>query len=138
MFKLFVLAALFTIAAARPGYLASSPVVYSAPTYVYEPAYATVGSIVKSVPAAVSHQSISQVHSSAQYVEPIVAPIVKTSYAAPVLKTIATPVVHTSYAAAAPVLKSYTHATPLVPSYTTGAVLKSYAPTYAGSYSQWW
>lgn len=127
----------------------SSPVVYSAPTYIEEPAYANVGSIVKSIPTAVSHQSISQVHSSAQYVEPIVAPVVKTSYVAPVVKTIATPVVtpvvktyatplvHTSYAAAAPVLKSYTHAAPLVHSYSTGAVLKSYAPTYAGAYSQW-
>ncbi|TMW47010.1 hypothetical protein DOY81_007908 [Sarcophaga bullata] len=145
MYKLFVLAALIAVAVARPSYLASSPIVYSAPTYVQEPALATVGHVVKSVPTAVSHQSISQVHSSAHYVEPIVAPVVKTTYTAPVIKTYAAPVVHTSYAAApvlktyaatAPVLKTYAAAAPLYHSYSAGPVLKSYAPTYGAAYSQ--
>ncbi|XP_065361741.1 pupal cuticle protein G1A-like [Calliphora vicina] len=127
MFKLFVLAALFAVATARPGYLGSSPVLYSSPTYIQEPAFASYGSIVKSIPTAVSHQSISQVHSSAHYVQPIVAPIVKTTYVAPV---------HTSYAAA-PLYKTYAHEAPLLHSYNAGTVLKSYAPTYGGHYSQW-
>ena len=113
----------------------SSPVHYSVSSYDHEPAYATVGHIVKSVPTAVSHQSISQVHSSAHYVEPIVAPVVKTTYAAPVIKTIATPVVHASYAAA-PVYKSY-DAAPLYDTYSAGPVLKTYASTYGDSYSKW-
>ncbi|KAI8120225.1 hypothetical protein FF38_09549 [Lucilia cuprina] len=103
MFKLVVLCALLAVAAARPGYLsAHGPLLYSAPaTVIHEPAYAKVGAIVKSIPTAVSHQSISQVHSSAHVVQPIVAPVVKTTIAAaPILH--AAPVVHApaiSYAA---------------------------------------
>ncbi|EDW26080.1 GL18447 [Drosophila persimilis] len=85
MFKLVVLSALLAVAAARPGHLLeSSPVVYSAPattTIVQEPYLANVGSVVKSVPTSVSHQSQSVVHSSAHVVQDVVAPVVKT-YAA--------------------------------------------------------
>ncbi|XP_005185884.1 pupal cuticle protein G1A-like [Musca domestica] len=141
MYKLFVLAAFFAVAAARPGYLGGSHVSYGAPlatTIVQEPALAHVGTVVKSIPTAVSHQSISQVHSSAKYVQPIVVPVVKTysapvykTYApvAPVVKTIATPLVH-SYAATPLVSSAYT-------SYNSVPVLKSYAsyaPSYGGAY----
>ncbi|EDW17406.1 larval/pupal cuticle protein H1C [Drosophila mojavensis] len=114
MFKLVVLSALLAVAAARPGNLYESPLVYAAPaaTVVQESVLAKVGSVVKSVPTSVSHQSQSVVHSSAHVVEDIVAPVVKStpvvSYAAaaPVVHTsyAAAPVVHTTYAAAAPVV----------------------------------
>uniref|UniRef100_A0A034WDI4 Uncharacterized protein n=1 Tax=Bactrocera dorsalis TaxID=27457 RepID=A0A034WDI4_BACDO len=110
MFKLVVLSALLAVAAAAPGYIASHPVVYSAPVAtvaVHEPVLTKVGAVVQSVPTSVSHQSQSVVHSSAHHVEDIVAPIVKTSYvatapvvhtyAAPILKTIASPVVLKSW-----------------------------------------
>ncbi|XP_060654992.1 pupal cuticle protein G1A-like [Drosophila sulfurigaster albostrigata] len=128
MFKLVVLSALLAVAVARPGHLYESPVVYSAPaaTIVQEPVLAKVGAVVKSIPSSVSHQSQSVVHSSAHYVEDVVAPVVK-SYAAPVVSSYVAapapiissyvapaPIVKTvaTYAAAAPVLK--TIATPVV------------------------
>ncbi|TDG48092.1 hypothetical protein AWZ03_005509 [Drosophila navojoa] len=97
MYKLVVLSALLAVAAARPGYLEAGPLLhsYAAPAIIHEPALASVGHIVKSIPTAVSHQSISQVHSSAQIVQPIVTPVVKT-YAAPIIKTYAAPALHTS------------------------------------------
>lgn len=96
-----VLCALIAVAAARPGYLGHSSYLVAGPTTViHEPAYAKVGAIVKSIPTAVSHQSISQVHSSAHVVQPIVAPVIKTTYAT-------APVIHTSYAHAPAV--SYGH-----------------------------
>ncbi|XP_055842399.1 retinin-like [Episyrphus balteatus] len=85
MFKLVVLSALLAVAAARPGLLHSSPVVYSSPL-VHEHGLASVGTIVKTIPTAVSHQSSSVVHSSGHIVQPIVAPVLKT-YSAPVLHT---------------------------------------------------
>lgn len=108
-----MLSALLAVAAAAPGYLsAHGPVLYSAPaTVIHEPAYAKVGAIVKSVPTAVSHQSISQVHSSAHIVQPIVAPVVKTTIAA-------APIVH-----AAPIIKTY--AAPAI-SYAHGLHLPSW------------
>jgi len=67
MFKLVVLSALLAVAVARPGHLLeSSPLVYAAPaatTIVQENVLANVGSVVKSVPTSVSHQSQSVVHS---------------------------------------------------------------------------
>ncbi|CAD7006539.1 retinin [Ceratitis capitata] len=102
MFKLVVLSALLAVAAAAPGYIASHPVVYSAPVAsiaIHEPVLTKVGAVVKSIPTSVSHQSQSVVHSSAHYVEPIVAPVLKTSY-------VSAPVVHT-YAAAPVVLKAW-------------------------------
>ncbi|XP_053954945.1 cuticle protein LPCP-23-like [Anastrepha obliqua] len=133
MYKLFVLAALFAVAVAAPSHLVESPLVYSAPSAVayQEPVLAKVGSVVKSIPTAVSHQSQSIVHSSAHVVEDVLAPVVKTSYVpAPVVKTIhSAPLVHTSYVAAAPVIKSYA-AAPVVHSYA--------APlSYDGHYSSW-
>ncbi|XP_017842187.2 larval/pupal cuticle protein H1C [Drosophila busckii] len=97
MFKLFVLAALLAVAAARPGHLAAAPLVYAAPaaTVVHEPALAKVGAVVKSVPTAVSHQSITQVHST-PVLEDVVAPVVKTTLHQAALPAVAT------YAAAAP------------------------------------
>lgn len=87
------------MAAAKPGHLAAAPLVYSAPattTIVQEPALAKVGAVVKSVPTAVSHQSLTQVHST-PFVEDVVAPVVKTTavhsapvvHAAPIVKTVA-------------------------------------------------
>ncbi|TMW47836.1 hypothetical protein DOY81_007070, partial [Sarcophaga bullata] len=78
---------------------------------VQEPALAKVGHIVHSSPSAVSHQSITQVHGKTSVVQPILAPVVKTTvHAAPVVvktvqpavsvvKTVHTPVVHTYHAA---------------------------------------
>ncbi|XP_030561084.1 pupal cuticle protein G1A-like [Drosophila novamexicana] len=133
MFKLVVLSALLAVAAARPGHLYESPVVYaSAPaaTIVQEPVLAKVGAIVKSVPTSVSHQSQSVVHSSAHIVEDVVAPVVKStpvvSYAA------AAPVLHSTYAAAAPVLHStYAAAAPVLHSTYAAA-----APVLHSSYAQ--
>ncbi|XP_030385047.1 neuropeptide-like 3 [Scaptodrosophila lebanonensis] len=103
MYKLVVLSALLAVAAARPGYLESGPLLhtYAAPAIIHEPALAKIGSIVKTIPTAVSHQSISQVHSSAHIVQPIIAPVVKTYaapviHAAPILKTYSAPALHTT------------------------------------------
>ncbi|XP_055913106.1 retinin-like [Eupeodes corollae] len=111
MFKLVVLSALLAVAAARPGLLHSSPVVYSSPL-VHQHGLASVGTIVKSIPTAVSHQSSSVVHGSAHVVQPIVAPVLKT-YSAPVLHTsYSSPIVSSPLAYSAPHL-SYAHASPI-------------------------
>ncbi|XP_064543405.1 pupal cuticle protein G1A [Drosophila montana] len=134
MFKLVVLSALLAVAAARPGHLYESPVVYaaSAPaaTIVQEHALAKVGAIVKSVPTSVSHQSHSVVHSSAHVVEDVVAPVVKST---PVVSySAAAPVLHSTYAAAAPVLHStYAAAAPVLHSTYAAA-----APVLHSSYAQ--
>ncbi|XP_055842400.1 uncharacterized protein LOC129909339 [Episyrphus balteatus] len=110
MFKLVVLFAFLAVAAARPGlYHEASPVVYSAPI-VQEHSLAKVGAIVKSVPTAVSHQSSTVVHNSAHVVQPIVAPVVKTYAAAPVIHS--APLVQTYSALAAPAHLSYAAASP--------------------------
>ncbi|XP_068139846.1 neuropeptide-like 3 [Drosophila tropicalis] len=99
MYKLVVFFAICAIVAARPGYLEAGPLLhsYAAPaTIIHEPALAKVGHIVKTIPSAVSHQSISQVHSSAHIIQPIVAPILKTTYTAPIIKTYAAPALHTT------------------------------------------
>ncbi|XP_061400414.1 retinin-like [Musca vetustissima] len=125
MFKLVVLSALLAVAAARPGHL-ETPLFYSAApaatVTVQESSLAHVGNVVKSVPSAVSHHSNSVVHSSANVVEDVYSPAVKTtSYTT---KTLATPVVET-YAAAAPVVQTYaaplTHTYAAVPAYSTYA-----------------
>ncbi|KAH8365838.1 hypothetical protein KR093_005318, partial [Drosophila rubida] len=115
-----VLSALLAVAVARPGHLYESPVVYSAPatTIVQEPVLAKVGAVVKSIPSSVSHQSQSVVHSSAHYVEDVVAPVVK-SYAAPVVSSyVAAPApIISSYVAPAPIVKTvatYAAAAPVV------------------------
>ncbi|XP_055846521.1 pupal cuticle protein G1A-like [Episyrphus balteatus] len=120
MFKLVVLSVLLAVAAARPG-LIGSPVVYSSPI-VQEHGVAHVGNVVKSVPTAVSHQSSTVVHNSANVVEPIVAPVVKTYAAAPVHA----PLVQT-YAAAAPVVSSYSAVAPAHISYAAAPAHISYA-----------
>uniref|UniRef100_A0A1I8NHE8 Cuticle protein n=1 Tax=Musca domestica TaxID=7370 RepID=A0A1I8NHE8_MUSDO len=123
MFKFVVLSALFALAMARPG-LYESVELHSAPlatVTVQEHGYAHTGSLVKSVPSAVSHQSHSVVHSSAHVVEDVLAPAVKTtSYTT---KTLATPVVETYSAPAlvktvsTPVLQTYESAPVLVKSW---------------------
>ncbi|KAH8380180.1 hypothetical protein KR009_009349, partial [Drosophila setifemur] len=61
---------------------------------VHEPVLAKVGTVVHSAPSAVSHQSITQVHSKA-VVAPVVAPVLKTTYhSAPAIAVHAAPVVH--------------------------------------------
>ena len=114
-----VLSALLAVAAARPGLVAEAPVVYSAPAAtveVHEPALAKVGAVVKSIPTAVSHQSQSIVHSSAHVVEDIVAPVVKTTYAAPVA-----PVAPVVAAAPAAIVKSVAASSPLLHTTTYAA-----------------
>ncbi|XP_023298846.2 uncharacterized protein LOC111681331 [Lucilia cuprina] len=92
MFKFvaLVFAALFALAAARPGYLASSPVVYS------------------------SHY-VQPVHYSVPVVKTVVTPVVHTSVVhTPVVhKTVLTPVVHTPVVHASPLY----HSVPVVKSY---------------------
>ncbi|XP_017036133.1 neuropeptide-like 3 [Drosophila kikkawai] len=97
MYKLVVFFALLAVVAARPGYLEADPWShsYAAPAIIHEPALAKVGHIIKTIPSAVSHQSISQVHSSAHIIQPIVAPVLKT-YAAPIIKTYSAPALHTT------------------------------------------
>lgn len=108
-----VLSALFAVVLARPGLFASTE--YSAPAYasvaVQEHGLAHVGSLVKSVPSAVSHQSQSVVHSSAHVVEDVLAPAVKsTTYTT---KSLVAPAVIETYAAA-PVYTKTVAATPVV------------------------
>ncbi|KAI8120157.1 hypothetical protein FF38_09539 [Lucilia cuprina] len=79
---------------------------------VHEPALAKVGHIVHSSPSAVSHQSITQVHSKTSVVEPLLTPVVKTTiHSAPVVHA---PVVHTYHSA--PVVHSVpiVHSSPVV------------------------
>ncbi|XP_011186177.1 retinin [Zeugodacus cucurbitae] len=108
MFKLVVLSALLAVAAARPSLIESHPVLAS--VAVQEPVLAKVGSVVQSIPTAVSHQSSTIVHSSAHAVQDIVAPAVRTSVvsAPAVVETIAAaPVLHSAavhHVAAAPLL----------------------------------
>ncbi|XP_023298845.2 larval/pupal cuticle protein H1C-like [Lucilia cuprina] len=100
MFKLYIFAALFALAAARPGYLASSPAVLSSPHGHYV------------------HSS----HYSVPVVRTIVTPIVHTSVVKTVVPVVHTPVVKT-VVHAAPVV----HASPL---YHSAPVVASYAPAY--------
>lgn len=127
------------MAAARPGHLAAAPLVYSAPAtaIVQEPALAKVGAVVKSVPTAVSHQSLTQVHST-PVVEDVVAPVVKTTLhaaAAPAVATYAAAAPVTTYAAAAPVT-TYAAAAPVAYStYAAAPVVKSVAPLAYSTYA---
>ncbi|XP_049313884.1 retinin-like isoform X2 [Bactrocera dorsalis] len=114
MFKLVVLSALLTVAAARPSLIESHSALQLAPAAtiaVQEPVLTRVGSVVKSIPTAVSHQSSTIVHSSAHVVEDIVAPALRTSVvAAPALvqSVAAAPVLHSAAVqtvAAAPLLQ---------------------------------
>ena len=110
MFKLVVLSALLAVAAARPGYIDSPLVLSSGPASIalQEPALAKVGSVVKNIPTAVSHQSQSIVHSSANVVEDILAPAVRTTLtAAPIIRTVAAPApIIRTIAAPAPIIKT--------------------------------
>lgn len=82
---------------AAPGVLSGGHLVYpmavplAASAVVHEPVYGKVHATtyVKSIPTAVSHQSVSQVHSTAHLVHhPIVAPVVKTTaYGGPLLSS---------------------------------------------------
>ncbi|KAH8384301.1 hypothetical protein KR200_002271, partial [Drosophila serrata] len=148
----FVLAALLAVAAAKPGHLAAAPLVYSAPaatTIVQEPVLAKVGAVVKSVPTAVSHQSVTQVHST-PVVEDVVAPVVKTTAvhsapvvaAAPIVKTVAPVAYSAPLAYSAPSVAAYSaypsYSAPVAYSspvaYAAPAPLLHHAPlTYAAS-----
>uniref|UniRef100_A0A182SBM0 Uncharacterized protein n=1 Tax=Anopheles maculatus TaxID=74869 RepID=A0A182SBM0_9DIPT len=117
MLKLVVLSAVLAVVAARPGALSYAPLAYAPATYIAkpeiyyqksiiieEPTVAHVGSLVKTIPTAVSHQSSTIVHNSAKITEPIYAPAVKqTLVSTPIAKTtyIAAPA---AYAYAAPAL----------------------------------
>ncbi|XP_054734412.1 uncharacterized protein LOC129241885 [Anastrepha obliqua] len=107
MMKYVALFCAFTFAAVSAGLIETHHV-------VHEPVLAKVGSVVHSAPSAVSHQSITQVHSKS-VVQPVLAHAVKTTiHAAPVVPVVhAAPVVHSvplvhsvPVVHAAPVVKS--------------------------------
>ncbi|XP_049313883.1 retinin-like isoform X1 [Bactrocera dorsalis] len=133
MFKLVVLSALLTVAAARPSLIESHSALQLAPAAtiaVQEPVLTRVGSVVKSIPTAVSHQSSTIVHSSAHVVEDIVAPALRTSVvAAPALvqSVAAAPAVVQTVAAAPTVVQSVAAAPALVQSVAAAPVLHSAA-----------
>ena len=90
-----MLSALLAVAAAAPSHVALAPAhVYAVKpevelhkTIIEEPTVTHVGNVVKSVPTAVSHQSLSIVHSKADIVEPIIAHgVQKTIVETPVVK----------------------------------------------------
>lgn len=122
--QIVVLCATLAVATARPGIISapSAAVVYTVPkaatTYtVHQPAYAHVGSVLKSVPSSISHQSHSVVHGNTHVVEDVLAPALHTTsytktisaapvvqtYAAapifsePVVKTVSTPVIYKTW-----------------------------------------
>ncbi|XP_017494734.1 PREDICTED: larval/pupal cuticle protein H1C-like [Rhagoletis zephyria] len=112
MFQFITFAAVLAVATAAPGFIA-------------QPVVAKVGAVVHSAPTAVSHQSITQVHSNAHFVTPAVktvapvVPVVKTiAPVDPVVKTYSAPIVHAS--PIVPVVKTYTapvvHHVPVVKS----------------------
>lgn len=95
-----VLSALFALAVARPSGLIASPsyVTYghpSATVAIHQPALATVGAVVRTVPTSVSHASHAVVHKSAHVVQDVVAPVVRTTY-------VSSPVVHAGYVSSSP------------------------------------
>ncbi|XP_050091364.1 cuticle protein-like [Anopheles aquasalis] len=122
MMKLVVLSTLLAIVAARPGALTYSapyayapaaliakPEIYYQKSIIEEPTVAHVGSLVKTIPTAISHQSSTVVHNSAKISEPIYAPAVKqTLVSTPIAKTTyyAAPA---AYAYAAPALAYHDH-----------------------------
>ncbi|EAA11845.4 cuticle protein-like [Anopheles merus] len=106
MLKLVVLSAVLAVVAARPGALTYSaplayapatliakPEIYYQKSIIEEPTVAHVGSLVKTIPTAVSHQSSTVVHNSAKITEPIYAPAVKQTL-------VSTPIAKTTYFAA--------------------------------------
>ncbi|XP_012157443.1 cuticle protein LPCP-23-like [Ceratitis capitata] len=110
MYKYITFAALVAIATAAPGFIA-------------QPVVAKVGAVVHSVPSAVSHQSITQVHNNAHIVTPVVkavAPVVHTAPIVPVVKTYSTPVVHA--APVVPVVKTVAPVVPVVKTYSAPVV----------------
>uniref|UniRef100_A0A1B0A6G9 Uncharacterized protein n=1 Tax=Glossina pallidipes TaxID=7398 RepID=A0A1B0A6G9_GLOPL len=83
---------------------------------VHEPVVTNVGTVVHNAPSAVSHQSLTQVHSKS-VVHPVLAPAVKTTYHTSVhpVHTVHSPLVQTYSAAVAtaPVVHAV-HSSPLV------------------------
>ncbi|ALC43956.1 maker759 [Drosophila busckii] len=109
MFKFIAIIALL-VASASAGLIETHSV-------LHEPVLAKVGTVVHSAPSAVSHQSITQVHSK-PYVQHVVAPVLKTTiHSAPVVAVHSAPVLHhaPAYVHAAPVLP-VAHSAPLVKS----------------------
>ncbi|XP_055913884.1 A-kinase anchor protein 14-like [Eupeodes corollae] len=107
MFKFMTFLALIAVTFAKPGHLTTHSVVEEA----------HVGSVVHSVPSAISHQSITRVHNSA-HDAPVVAPVVKTYHAAiaaePVPIVHAAPIVQAPVVHSASVLHTNVHSAPVV------------------------
>lgn len=89
-----------------------------------EPLIAKVGDVVQSSPTAVSHQSLSQVHSK-DYIHSLVAPAIKsTQVITPVVRTVhAAPLLHQTL----PIVKSIHHASPIVQTYAAAPIVQTYA-----------
>lgn len=67
--------------------IASPFVGYSSPVAAvayHQPALATIGAVVKTIPTSVSHASHAVVHKSDHVVHDVVAPVLKSTYTVPV------------------------------------------------------
>ncbi|XP_059224890.1 cuticle protein LPCP-23-like [Stomoxys calcitrans] len=125
MFKFVAFFACVSMALAAPGLVAEHH------TVVQEPVLAKVGTVVHSAPSAVSHQSFTRVHNKA-VIEPVVAPVVKTTVHAaplvPVVKTVepVVPVVKT-VEPVVPVVKTVEHVVPVVKTVAAAPVVHTVA-----------
>uniref|UniRef100_A0A1A9X0L3 Uncharacterized protein n=1 Tax=Glossina brevipalpis TaxID=37001 RepID=A0A1A9X0L3_9MUSC len=122
MFKTLNFLMILIIASANAGLLETHHV-------VHEPVLANVGSVVQSVPSAVSHQSFTRIHNKAE-VSHIVAPAVRTTVltAPSVVKTVETVPVVKTVEHVVPAVKTVEHNYAALPVVHTAPFIKSLVP----------